>query len=681
MQPDSSSRPSVMTVFLSTTAVTWVFLVVQWLVLSGFGFKVSQVAVARTLLALGAAGLGLGLIAGVISLLIGRRQSLTNAAIAVPISLLLFLEVYSVVGNGPVVVKFSAATGFGVLVFLLVNGVIKKTTKFIPVVRSWWLLAGLVFSVALLLSAIQAVDMTGTAIAVGAALVAAVLVLKGRHSEPVNVIFGASSLVLILVASAVLASRIPVNAPDTAAIAPDRPSILLVSIDTLRADHVGVYGYESAHTPILDGLASEGVLFRETVSANVYTGPSHASILTGLLPENHGVSVNLMKLPESVPTLADILRKNGYVTGAFVSSFTTQDNACGLPSRFHAFDDDIRVFRWLPVQAQKIAILDIVNKIMKVLGWDDGAFGQSYRMGGDTADAAIKWLGSNGDRPFFMWVHFFDPHVPYRPPHGYLHTGAQRVPGVTGQWYALNAKQRTEIVNSTERMADMIALYDGEVAYADDQLGRVVAAARRAAPGQKLLIVATSDHGESMGEHDIFWARQLYDPTLLVPLIIVPADPSIRAVREVNVQVRLIDLAPTILELLEIESEVKFDGTSLVSLIQGAGESPGPALSGLYPTRKAFAQERHSIRQDGWKLIKNSPGWNGPGAIPLAGESHELYNVGEDPGEIENLVASGEPILDVLKDRMGTHLSPMQKPELHLTPEERKQLRSLGYVH
>lgn len=681
MQSKTSPGPSFATAVFTATGVTWVFLLLQWFVVSGFGYEVSQEATARTLLAVAGAGLVIGLIAGAVSVLPGKWQVPPLAAVVMPLSMLSFLEMYSALGEYPAV-KLGASAGFGVLVFIIVAILVKKAPRFIQSAKFWWLAAGLMFEIALLLSVVNAVDMSGVLIATVTAFFSVALLFKGWNANSEGIAFAALAMIVVLVASAILGNRVPVYEPDTVASAADRPSILLVSIDTLRADHVGAYGYKDARTPILDGLASEGILFRQTVSANIYTGPSHASILTGLLPEKHGVLVNRMRLPDGVPTLADILRQNGYVTGAFVSGYTTQDSACGLPSRFNAFDDDIRAFRWLPVQAGKIAILDMVLKLMKTLGLDNGASGQAYRMGSDTADEAIEWLDSNGGRPFFMWAHFFDPHIPYRPPQKYLQEGGRGESGVSGNWYSLNARQRAEIVDSAEKTADMIGLYDGEIAYADAQLGRIVAAARRAAPGQKLLVVATSDHGESMGEHGIFWFRHLYDPTLLVPLIIVPADPLTGAVHEVKVQVRLIDLAPTILELVNIESAEQFDGTSLVNLVRGTdADSPGPAFSGSYPTSEEFAQERHSVRHDGWKLIRNARGWNGGGAGPVIEESRELYDIGEDPDEKNNLAGSGGSILDTLGKTLDAHQSPSQKPELHLTPEERERLRSLGYVH
>jgi len=680
-----SANPSglpAISIFIAAVGVTWTFLILEWFVKSGFQLDISQVSVARTLLALVVSGLGIGLVSGGISFFLGRLKPVPHLETAMAISLLLFLWMYSVVGNGPVGIKLSAAAGFGVLVFILVITVLKAVSKFVPTPGGWWLLTASLLAVALLLSVINAVDFTGTAISIGAVISAAVLIFRGLQSPSSSVLYGALSIVIIMGGSAVLGNRIPVVSADTATIAPDGASVLLVSIDTLRADHVGAYGYTSANTPVMDGLASEGVLFRQTVSPNVYTGPSHSSILTGLYPETHGVYVNLMRLPDSIPTLADILRRNGYVTGAFVSGYTTLDSAVGLPSRFNAFNDDIRAFSWLPEQAEKVAVLNIATKFVKILGWGDGETGQAYRMGEFTADKAIEWLDRNGGRPFFMWTHFFDPHVPYRPPAKYLKAGYEKSKGVSGNWYELNASKRMEIASSPGKVAEMIALYDGEIAYADEQLGRIVAAARRAAPDQRLLIVVTSDHGEAMGEHGLFWFRYLYDPTLLVPLIIVPVDSSHDLVQEVQTQVRLIDVVPTILELLGLDSAEQFDGSSLVGLMSGADkESPGPAFSGLYTTPEEYALERHSIRQDNWKLIEVSSGWGGGGAVKYMEEAQELYNLDADPLEVENLVDLQEPVLDTLTKKLNDHRSPSQKPELHLTPEERERLRSLGYVH
>jgi arylsulfatase A-like enzyme len=237
-------------------------------------------------------------------------------------------------------------------------------------------------------------------------------------------------------------------------------------------------------------------------------------------------------------------------------------------------------------------------------------------------------------------------------------------------------------VASPEKVDAMIALYDAEVAYADEQLGRVQEAARAAAPDGNLLIVVTADHGESMGEHGLYWFRYLYDPTLLVPLVIVPPGSMSMPSDVVDTQVRLIDLVPTVLDMLDVDAGTTFDGSSLLALMRaGDGVSPGPAFSSRYSSSTEFSRERHAIRDRGWKLIHTKPGWDGGGgATPLEGDSRELYELAADPGELTNLLDTGAAIQQQLGQQLDEVVGQGVTLDLELTDEERERLRSLGYV-
>jgi arylsulfatase A-like enzyme len=328
--------------------------------------------------------------------------------------------------------------------------------------------------------------------------------------------------------------------------------------------------------------------------------------------------------------------------------------------------------------AEKLGAINLITRMYKSFGSYNGYFGQPYRMGQDTADVAVAWLERNGDRPFFVWTHFFDPHVPYHPPQEFRRKQDQ---GAAGKWYELDAKGRRELVESPEKVAAMIALYDAEVAYADAQLGRVVEAARAAAPGGNLLIVVTADHGESMGEHGLYWFRHVYDPTLLVPLVIVPPGSMSMPPAVVDTQVRLIDLVPTVLDMLDVDAGTTFDGSSLLALMRaGDGVSPGPAFSSRYSSSTEFSRERHAIRDRGWKLIHTKPGWDGGGATPLEGDSRELYELKADPGELSNLMDTGSAIQQQLEQQLDEAIGQGVALDLELTDEERERLRSLGYV-
>ncbi len=544
--------------------------------------------------------------------------------------------------------------------------------------RIWWSLLAVVLAAGLALSSREAPDGLGSAAAVGAcgvAALAALVSLLRRLAWPS--VLGAS---LALAITGWLGWRATPVVPDTQA-APGRPSVLLVTIDTLRADRVGVYGHEAARTPIMDGLAEEGTLFRTAVTQAIVTGPSHASILTGLIPGNHGVVANEMRLRHDVPTLADTLRRHGYATGAFVGGLTVSQRSSGLPARFAQYDDWFVSRAWFPREVDRsVSLARIFRRQLerlgvRILGYE--------RPAADTVDLAREWLDRNGETPFFTWVHMYDPHLPYHAPEEYLLAPQRDYQGpAEGDWYLIPARRRTAIVDSPRNMQHMLDLYDAEIAYSDDQLGRLVAAAREAAPDGNLVVVVTSDHGESMGEHRIYWHRDLYDPTLLVPLIIV-APPSAGDLRDtVDEQVRLIDLVPTVLELVGVESEEPLDGTSLLDVMREAGAgAPGPSYTAIQEEPANYVPPRFAVRHAGWKLIHRLPGWERRLHLPRVPESRELYELGSDPGEMRNAIDRSPEVLPALEAAMKRHAVVEGRADrAELTAEERDHMRSLGYT-
>src|SRR4051812_34400816 len=255
------------------------------------------------------------------------------------------------------------------------------------------------------------------------------------------------SVAVFALASLVLA--VGCRAPSSRSSPPDRPNVLLVTIDTLRADHVGCYGYTNASTPTIDALAKRGVRFETAVAHVPLTGPSHASILTGQIPLGHGFRNNSgFTLSPQVKTAAETFRAAGYRTAAFVSGFPL-DRRFGFDRGFDTYDDH------LPK------------------GNDRRRTPCVERFADATTDAVLRWLQTPSpapSAPFFLWVHYYDPHAPYEPP-GDL----------------------------AQRFRD--APYDGEIAFADAQLGRLLATLEASGALARTLVLATADHGESLGEH------------------------------------------------------------------------------------------------------------------------------------------------------------------------------------
>ena len=279
--------------------------------------------------------------------------------------------------------------------------------------------------------------------------------------------------------------------------------VVLITIDTLRADHVGAYGASTARTPTLDGLARDGVRFERAWAPAPVTLPSHASLLTGQYPPAHGSRHNGMPVSATVPTLATVLKAAGFDTGAFVSAFPL-DRRFGLARGFDVYDDELpRTSEGRPL---------------------------NERPGADTIDRAIAWLKGRGASRVFLWVHLFEPHAPYGTPG----------PGSSAQ-----------------------ARYAEEVATADSEVGRLLAAlADRAST---TLVVASSDHGEAFGEHgELGHSIFVYDTTLHVPLVM--RGPGVPGGTRVAGDVSLIDVSPTVMALTNVAGFTA-EGVSLVTTL------------------------------------------------------------------------------------------------------------------
>jgi choline-sulfatase len=329
------------------------------------------------------------------------------------------------------------------------------------------------------------------------------------------------------------------------------PDVFLVTIDTLRADHVHCYGYEPIQTPALDGLAKDGIRFAQAFTPSPITNTSHATILTGLLPSTHGVTDFAVPLASTHPTWAELLKNRGYHSAAFIGSVILDSKhlAPGLDHGFDFYDN-------FPEPAQT-----------------QSRWGRLERRGMDVAEHAEAWLNTHSAGPHFVWVHLYDPHDPYDPPSP----------------YSLIYKDR---------------LYDGEIAYADSALASFLAYLKKRGWYENSIVIVVGDHGEGLGEHHeethgIF----LYDSTTHVPLIVkLPGQRP--AGHVVEAQVRTFDILPTVLDLLHVPPPARLDGESLHSYFD-ASENQGRTAFGEtdYPLRFGWAPLR-SVRADGFKFIE-----------------------------------------------------------------------------
>ena len=403
------------------------------------------------------------------------------------------------------------------------------------------------------------------------------------------------------------------GSPAPTATPPARPNVLLVTIDTLRADHLGCYGHAGAATPVLDGLAARGARFPTAIAHVPLTTPSHASILTGLTPLRHGVRDNGdFVLPDGVPTLAEAFHDAGYRSAAFVSGFPL-DHRFGLARGFDVYDD----------------------RLPK--GDDPRRSAYVERFAGQTTAAAKAWLNGGPPDPWFLWVHYFDPHAPYEPPPDV----AARFPGRG---------------------------YDGEVAFVDAQLGGLLATVDGKGLGARTLVLVTADHGEALGEHgEETHGVFVYDATLRVPWIM--AGPGVPKGAVPPVVARGIDVAPTLLDLAgAIPARAPMEGRSLAPALRGQAMSDEPAYAeSLFARLRLGWAPLHAWRTARYKLI-DAP-------------RPELFALEADHGETRNAAATQPDVADTMRRALQAALA-ARPPDASADagPDADERLRALGYI-
>lgn len=397
------------------------------------------------------------------------------------------------------------------------------------------------------------------------------------------------------------------------------PNILLITVDTLRADRLGCYGSQSVATPAMDGLARDGVVFERALSQVPLTFPSHAAILTGTYPAYNGVQdFTSPPLGPEFRTLAESLRAHGYATGAVVSSFVL-DRSWGMARGFDFYDD---AFPGASFFEKDPALVERPAK--------------------ESVDRALAWLERTRRRPFFLWLHLYDPHSPYRPPEPF----------------------RTQYQGRP---------YDGEVAYADHELGRLLAWLKGRGLYAGTLIVLVSDHGESLGEHG---EREhgffIYNSTTHVPLIVKPpAGSRMRAGRRAD-PVETIAVAPTLLEMADVRDAIlkQFQAQALFA-------KEREAASAL-----AYSETFYPFSSFGWNPLR---GLESARYHYIEAPKAELYDLQADPEERHNLANEQPAVAAVLKDKLSQMLArnaPVAKRAQgpKLSPETIEKLRALGYM-
>jgi len=454
------------------------------------------------------------------------------------------------------------------------------------------------------------VKRAGRWIGLGVALAVAVVVLVG---VAIRLLPGGE----VMAPSGHVLGRLP------SGVGPNDLSVLLITLDTTRADRIGAYGFADIETPHLDRLAAEGVLFEQAQAVAPLTLPAHSSIFTGEYPPAHGVRDNGgFYLDDEHVVLAEILRDEGLRTGGFVGAFVL-DAKWGIAQGFdHYFDD--------------FELGDTVRM----------ALNEIERPAGEVTDAALAWLDEAPEARFFSWVHYYDPHSPYEPPEPFAERYRNRP-------------------------------YVGEIAYVDSEVGRLLAWLDENGRARDTVVIVMGDHGESLGEHgESGHGFFIYEGATRVPFIVRAPYDTMQGHRVAEV-VRAVDVSPTVFDLLAVEAgqedrDASFQGASIVRLLTG---STGPRLpayaEAVYPRYHYGWSDLASLRVENMKYV--------------AAPRPELYDLAADPGEVNNLYAARPneadrlaSMLQALESRWTDRALPPQIDEID--PDTRARLAALGYL-
>ena len=499
-----------------------------------------------------------------------------------------------------------------------------------------------------------------------------------------------------------------------------RPNIVLILIDTLRADRLSCYGYGRQTTPFMDRIAEQGVLYERAISAAAWTPPSHASIFTGTFPSRHGVELSHLVLRPDLVPLPEILGRHGYRTFC-VSSNYWLSRETGFDRGFHRF-----VHSWQLVQTagtnhplkrqqrkqavgidpagngtstKRRLLLEAGNSVnwlferttkklrQRFHAYDDGA----WRVNQQVARWASAW--NRKEEPFFAFVHYMEPHIRYAAPGRYrtMHVP----PGVDpARINRVNQDPWRYLAGCAEMSAEDLAilggLYDGEVSYVDYRVGQLHELLSEEGLLRDTLFIITSDHGENLGDHHLMsHAYCLYDTLLHVPLI-VHYPPEFPRGQRISQQVQTVDIFPTILNLANIRDEQAWGQVQGQSLLAARGTNgstrpvfseylePEPSVSVLtkrYPGFDGSPYDRalRSVRADGYKYISASDGRD------------ELYDLTRDPNEERNIISSetetARRLRTSLDEWLGSfeHASPAEE-NIEIDADMRKRLEDLGYL-
>jgi arylsulfatase A-like enzyme len=477
--------------------------------------------------------------------------------------------------------------------------------------------------------------------------------------------------------------------------------VILIVIDTLRPDRMGVYGHRPmgfSTTPNLDKMADGGAVFTDAVSTSSWTLPTHWALLTGLADELHDVVDDRVPPPADVPLLAELLKKNGYSTAGFYSGpylhpffgfgrgFDTYESCMDFTTVYDVAEQELEAYTKekvaeLTARTEKQSHEAVTSKLV--------------------TDKAASFVEEKGGEPFFLFLHYFDVHNDYTPPSPFDTRFSPPYSGwVDGRGVTTDPRINPEM--KPEDLGRLKSYYDGEIGWVDENIGRFLRAIERLRPGilENTLLVVTSDHGEEFFEHgSIGHRKSLYEESIRIPLIMSFPGRVPSGVR-VNSPSRIYDILPTIMDLLELPAPPLLSGRSLRSSWEEKDTKPRPALSEL--TRVPRGRDESytkliSLRAGGLKLITTQKrAWSPEKPIDFTGgliaERHELYDLAADPSETRNLQSERKDLLkkaldvrEVLFEEMrGLYLelrNPSAADPRSIPEDVMRRLLRAGYLH
>lgn len=458
------------------------------------------------------------------------------------------------------------------------------------------------------------------------------------------------------------------------------PNVLVVTLDTSRADHFGAYGNDKVDTRYFDQVAREGAMWTNASAIAAVTGPSHASMFSGAGPWDHGVLLNGIPVPEDRPLISEVLHDHGWQTGAFVSSYVL-DGEKGFSRGFEVYDDD---FNALKGSGDLVAV-QLADMARRRFNPDEDL----QRRGGDTVDAALSWLeGREG--AWYLWVHLFDPHGPYEPPPPFdtrYYQGDPKDPSNTSMAPVKNvAAYLKESLQGITDLRWVLAQYEGEVSYADAQIGRLLAAV----DPQNTLVVVIADHGESLGEHDVWFNHgdDVYETSVHVPFA-MRWPGRIAPGQRITQPFEGTDLAPTLLDIVGVDIPSTMTGTSAAGLV-GAGDGKGriEARSMCFDREANLAaRQAGEIDKPKYRMVS----LRGPNTRYVhreTGRDPEFFDLTTDPKGLVDLYPEKQwqpmssELLGILS-RNATALlgsDATDRSAAEVSEEERQRLEALGYL-